>query len=184
MNLYDNAHLNVNQFLYEREFGTPEKQRTYLAQAVQNSYQKNYFKSDTYTNLLGELFVLQATQHRFSQAINTYDLLSKQENSLEILNKLKPLSTKITTIKTDDTIYRVNGVLGNSGNWGINVFKPTFTFSNIDGKIEELKLRCSKKFVFFAFQENKAYHVSKNYGDCNLSVIGTPNTTFQLIQSL
>ena len=79
------------------------------------------------------------------------------------------------------TISREGRVFDDSSSWH-GLLKKKFGFQDIDGELAELKLHCDKGFVGFRFQEGMQYTVRDNLGNCGLTVIGNPGTTYTLVE--
>ena len=184
MSLYDDAYLNLARYAYNADFGTEYAQLTSLTLAVSDSKQERYFDSEMYVALLKRLFVLQVNQSYFLDALDTYETLSRQDNTAELMTQLEPTVKQIKTLQAEQSLFATQGRIGsNNLSWSIGLINPAFTILDVDGEIDELKLRCKRKYVFFDFLENKVYQIPDSYGDCRLSVVGSPGTQFRVAQA-
>ena len=181
MSLYDDAFLNLASFMYEKEFGTPENQLKYLSKIFSN-VSSRYFDDNLYTSLLTTVFGLEVKQMHLDQALETYKRLSRRKNTKELLTKLDGTVEQIKAMKYDDTSYPVKGQIDESGYWDFVLYKNAFKFDNIKGELNEFKLRCSTKYLFLAYEQDKVYEIPKDYGRCFLSVYGKADTSFNLVQ--
>ncbi len=68
------------------------------------------------------------------------------------------------------------------GTWYIHLFKRHFQAQVSQGHIAEVKLRCEKHYVFFAFDPTLRYEVAGKDGDCSMQLLGDPGTRFKLLQ--
>jgi len=69
------------------------------------------------------------------------------------------------------------------GKWYLHLFKRHFRAVVSEGYIAQVKLRCDKGYVTFAFDPTLQYHVPDKDGDCSIELEGAPGTRFKLIQS-
>ena len=60
--------------------------------------------------------------------------------------------------------------------------RRVFGLQNIDGDVAELRLHCDKGYVGFIYKEDTTYYVNEGWDECGLVVIGTPGSTFQIIE--
>ena len=67
--------------------------------------------------------------------------------------------------------------------WHGALFKHRFGITVTSGAVSEIKLRCEKRYLFFKYETGLSYSVSVKSGPCSIEILGTPGTTFELIQS-
>ena len=89
---------------------------------------------------------------------------------------------RIEALRTDDTSYRVLGEIARNGSWHYGLLKSEFAVRDLDGRIEEVKLRCGGSYQLFSFDVGESYRVSETLGPCRLQFLGEPGTTFALLQ--
>lgn len=183
-NLYEDAFLNIAHFLYQKEIGGDlSSQIYYLKRAIDGDYQKKYLPPEIYLSGNSNLFQSQVNSKDYQGALETYERILEADNSEEMVEAFRPTVDSIRKVKNDDTIYSLTGTLNDHGRWSLPLLKSSFDFREVSGELSEIKLRCYKKFVFFEFLENQQYHIPKSYGECDMELIGHPNTTFTLIQA-
>ncbi len=68
------------------------------------------------------------------------------------------------------------------GTWHVHLFKRHFQAEVAEGYISQVKLRCQKHYVFFAFDPKLQYQVDSKDGDCSMELLGAPGTRFKLMQ--
>ena len=91
--------------------------------------------------------------------------------------------SQIEDIKSGDAAFAMTESLSNRGTRNLELFKSTFYFDQVQGSIEQIKLRCQQKFLSFTFNIENSYSIPSSYGICKMEIIGDPNTTFSLVQS-
>ena len=63
-----------------------------------------------------------------------------------------------------------------------SLLRSRFSFTEVEGDIAELRLRCEKGYVGFIYKEEITFEVDEEAGECGLQVIGDPGTTFKLLE--
>ena len=153
-----------------------------MERAVSGSGQERFFEAGSYIAFLFHLFVLQVNHSYYREALDTAYDLADLEGTSDLMGQINPTIEQIKSLRLNDSLIFTKGAINNINGWSIGLVKNTFLFSEVEGEIDELKLRCSKKYVFLEYLEDKIYQIPKSYGWCDLSVIGTPETQFELVQ--
>lgn len=116
----------------------------------------------------------------YSESLSLYAEVVAYDPSIK--TEFSNYITQIEMLKKDDsTVGRIVGIPV-SGKTGVPLLKRTFTFDNINGRLDSIKLRCGTKFAKLAFKVNAEYHVPSNWGACNLEIIGESETIAQLLE--
>jgi hypothetical protein len=68
------------------------------------------------------------------------------------------------------------------GSWQLGLFKRHFLDKVSQGHISDVKLRCAKGFVRFAFDPELQYNVARKYGSCSMEFEGDQGSQFVLTQ--
>ena len=100
----------------------------------------------------------------------------------DVVASIQPTYDQLSLIKDDDNAYSVEAEIDELLSWGIRLHKSVFYLSNVEGQVDELKLRCQGAYRIFPYQEEATYNLPESWGECNLQVIGIPDTTFYLTQ--
>ena len=182
MNLSNDAYLNYINYMYQADYGTEALQLYYLHRAVFDPQQEIYFGEDSYLELLSMLFVLKANHNYFYDAKKIYSRLAQKDNTDEVLAKFKPTIDQIDKLIKTNSLVNTQGEINDLNGWNIGLVNKSFSFEQIEGQIDELKLRCSQKYVFIEFFADKVYQMPDSYGQCRLTAIGSPGTKFILAQ--
>ena len=95
---------------------------------------------------------------------------------------MRAVADELETLRLDDRGYSVPGDFADRYTWSYNLFKDEFFLSEVDGQIEEIKLRCARKYVFLRFEPDIQYKIEREYLPCHLQLVGDPKTTFKLTQ--
>ncbi len=100
----------------------------------------------------------------------------------DMLEKVKEAVGKIEAARTGEEKWYLPGEIGPSASWFGRLFRDRFAIAVGTGRVEEIKLRCEQRFVFFKFDPAIRYKVPPEYGNCSIEVLGDPGTQFDLIQ--
>jgi TonB family protein len=181
-NLYEDAFYGLAQYHYARLWGTKDQERIALKRAIASEDDANFLPKDTFRATLESLLPLQILQHDFAGALATWSKLEKRANA-ETKARWKESINRIEALRTDSSPYTVAGDFADSPLWGFPLFRNRFHIAVASGRIAEIKLRCDKKYVFFKYDPEVEYTVSRNYGACGMELVGDPGTKFTLTQS-
>jgi Gram-negative bacterial TonB protein C-terminal len=66
--------------------------------------------------------------------------------------------------------------------WRHTLFRRTFGFDQIRGKLESVQLSCDQQAIVSPVQEGVEWHVPQRWSNCDVYVTGTPGSTFRLIE--
>jgi hypothetical protein len=66
--------------------------------------------------------------------------------------------------------------------WEHQLYRRTFGFADVTGKLDRLKLNCDQQAIESPVRTAAEWHVPKNWSHCFVYVRGTPGTTFSLVE--
>lgn len=184
-NLYENAILNFLRFsLYNKEgryFEQMESLKRALAYSPKSGNNISFLSEDMVPSALSQLFILQVYNKYFAEAVGTFNLI-KQGGFTEAMEPLQDYYDQIVALRFDDSSYEVGGQIDDLLPWHLELYKGRFSFSNVVGRLDEIKLRCTGIYRIFPFQEDLQYTIPESWGSCLLEVLGDPEATFSLRQ--
>jgi TonB family protein len=181
-NLYEDAYFGLATYAYAVSWGDETQQLASLERAIANEERGHYLPKDRFMLALKAQLTLRLRTRDYGGALITWNRLKRSGIDAETAAKFKPFIDQLETLRTDDTKYSVAGKLAD-GTWYLTLFKSHFQVAVSDGHLSEVKLRCEKRFVFFAFDPEIQYQVPSQYGKCVIELVGEPGTSFNLIQS-
>ncbi|MDE0176977.1 MAG: energy transducer TonB [Gammaproteobacteria bacterium] len=182
LNLYEDAFLHVAKSGYYATWGNEQQQLKALDRAVGHRSAEKRVPESLYTSLQRARFLLLVKTQDFGRAIQTFETLSEYPLDDELLNPLRAVVDELETLRLDDRGYSVPGDFGDRYTWSYQLFKDEFFLADVEGQIEEIKLRCARKYVFLRFDPDLQYKIEREYLPCHLQLVGDPGTTFRLIQ--
>jgi len=128
------------------------------------------------------LVQLQIVNRYFAEAIDSWELMQLRGDA-EGVELFHDAIEQVGEFRASSSAYSVSGRIDATGSRAVTLLKTKFYLSDINGTIEELKLRCETEYVFFDFDPELQYNVSDTAGECGLQLIGDPSTTFTLVQA-
>ncbi|GAB1267795.1 hypothetical protein NBRC116493_10480 [Aurantivibrio infirmus] len=185
LNNYERAYLNFDRANYAALYGTKLEQMQYLNSALlfEGDYDDDsrFLPEDLILSVRKQLFVIQAQTNHFEEAIRSYDLI-KRKHGEEAVKEFKAAYDQMIELKNNEKAFSLTAKTDQHGLWSIKLFKKEFSIDNKGSVLNELKLRCSKKYVFLAFNEDAGYEIPESWGNCILQVLGAANSEFDLVQ--
>jgi TonB family protein len=177
--LYEDAYYGMAQYLYASRWGDVSQQETGLWRAIAG---QTFLSSADRTAILLANFKLQAQKHDYFQALRMGELLKKSSADPDLMAKLEPIIETIEQLRKGPAAYEMSGSIGENGAWFVHLFKHSFRAESASGLISQVKLRCTRGFYSFPFDAGLQYEVPDQYGECTLSLEGTPGTQLRLTQ--
>ena len=165
---------------YQHKWGSKEQALTeYKRTKWQN------FLPDSWRRVVDlNIYRLQFNLRKFIDARETYRTLDEavgEEDKVDLLR----FEQEINRLETSGKPFRVPGEINNYNEWWHRPLRPIFSFTNIEGRLGEVRLHCDAKYVGFGFIEpKKHYRIDPSHGSCNIKISGTEGTTFDLIERL
>jgi TonB family protein len=180
-NLYENAYLGMATYLYEKQWGNDERQLAGLQKAIAEENNARYLPKDLFQSAVRACLQLQLRLKLYTEAMQTIAKLRKLGLDDKTAAELTTLTEQLRVLRDDGSRYEVQGDMP-AGGWSINLFKRHFRAAVSEGYISQVKLRCQKRYVSFAFNPELEYQVASRDGSCYMELIGAPGTKFSLAQ--
>ena len=182
LNLYEDAFLHVAKSGYYTAWGNEQQQLKALDRAVGHHTAEERLPESLYTSLQRARFLLLIKTQDFGRAMQTFETLAEYPLDEDVLAQLRVVVDELETLRLDERGYSVPGDFGDRYTWSYNLFKDEFFLADVQGQIEEIKLRCAKKYVLLRFDPDLQYKIERQHLPCHLQLIGDPGTTFRLTQ--
>jgi len=183
-NLYEDAFLGLAQYAYALQWGDKNQQLAGLNRAITNKTNYNgafYLGRSELQKAQTAACMLDVVLGNFSEAMDVWSDLVSSGLDPDTKKQLMPTIEKLRKIQRESQPYKVSGTMPD-GTWKIGLFESNFRISVSQGHISQVKLRCLKGFVRFAFDPGISYNVASRYGHCGMELDGDPGTTFSLTQ--
>jgi hypothetical protein len=124
---------------------------------------------------------LELNAHEYAEVMTTWKRLEKSGVDKGTESRVLPVIDQLQKLRSDDSAYEVTGRMPD-GEWFLHLFKRHFQAVVSEGFISQVKLRCDKRYVYFAFDPKLRYEVASAYGNCSVELEGAPGTKFKLVQ--
>jgi TonB family protein len=180
-NLYEDAYFGLASYQYARVWGDETQQLSGLKRAIARDHSAHYLHKIEFEGALLEMLKIELKDHQYSEATTTWNDLQQSGIDFTIQAQLKPVFDRLNKLRSDNTEYDVAGSMPD-GTWQLALFKKHFRAKVTQGRISDVKLRCAKGFVRFAFDPDLQFNVESKYGSCRMELEGERGTQFVLTQ--
>jgi hypothetical protein len=181
-NLYEDAYLGLATYGYASKWGDESQQLAGLRRAIAEEDLAYYLPKDMFRSALLASIRLELDARDYAGAMATWKRLEKLGIEKSAEGQFRGVIEQLETLRSDGTAYPVSGLITPEGRWHFRLFKRHFQALVSTGYISQVKLRCTKGYVFFVFDPKLEYQVASKYGDCSIELDGSPGTEFKLIQ--
>jgi TonB family protein len=184
--LHELAYKNLAEYQYYTKWGTEREQLRALRGAASDVLGSSprtgtFLKRTQLVGVLNQIMVLEMKAQNFAGVLSAFKSLKVIDP--EASTQWQGSIDEIDRLRTDSRAYRIEGVIDDETSWNYGLLKNNFLIGVDEGHITEIKLRCDKKYVGFAFESDLQYRINKTFGACWLEVIGDHGTRFHLTQS-
>jgi TonB family protein len=180
-NLYEDALFGLARYDYATHWGDEREQLEALRRATAEGAGARYLSTDMLRTALLSCMQLELKANEYAEAMTTWKRLQKAGIDKSTAARFQPVMDHLQSSRTDDSTYEVDGFLSERG-WYLHLFKRHFRADVTEGYISQVKLRCDKRYVYFAFDPALQYEISSKYGNCSIELVGGPGTRFKLVQ--
>jgi TonB family protein len=166
--------------LYQDKWGSKEQALTEFKRTKWHKVLPDSWRRTADLNI----YRLQFELRKFIDARETY-LTLDEAVGVEEKKDLLRFEQEINRLETSGKPFRVPGEINSFNEWWHSPLRPIFSFTNIEGRLGEVRLHCDAKYVGFGFIEpKKHYRIDPSHGSCSIKISGTEGTTFDLIERL
>jgi len=176
--LFEDALVGFATYNYATKWGDNLQQLAGLRRAIAG---RSYLPVDVFRSALLACFELEVSAHEYGEALDTWSQLEKTNIDKSTAARLRGIVDHVEKLRFDNTSYALSGEM-TDGTWYLHLFKRHFRALVSEGYISQVKLRCDKNYLFFAFDPKLNYEVSGKDGDCSIEFVGAPGTRFELVQ--
>jgi len=180
-NLYEDAYLGVASYEYALKWGTASQQLDALRRATSWGKVAQFLSKREFKAAMVSLMSLELKTREYAEALETAESLKKLSLDMRTAAQIESAVAQLGKLRLDNESYEMSGAMP-KGSWYLHLFKRHFYALVNQGYISQVKLRCDKRYVFFAFDPKIQYQVANDDGQCTLELDGAPGTQFKLIQ--
>lgn len=161
-----------------------EKRKYHAARKARASLKtlalKDSKKQELLTYLLLQEFIYQSNNALYSSALDTFDKLKKA--SPEAAADVQSAVDKIKQRVAENEHILVAGKVSQSGRWSHNLARNSFVITDIEGRLDKLEVRCSRKFRSFTVSDQTQWKIPESWGKCNIHLLGQEQSKFNLVE--
>jgi TonB family protein len=181
-NLYEDAYFGLATYSYATKWGDESQQLEGLRRAIAEEDVAHYLPKDLFQSALIARMKLELNAHEYAEVMTTWKRLEKSGVDKNTESQVLHVIDQLQKLRSDDSAYEVTGRIMPEGRWFLHLFKRHFQAVVSEGSISQVKLRCDKRYVYFAFDPKLQYEVASTYGNCSVDLEGAPGTKFKLVQ--
>ena len=122
-----------------------------------------------------------ATQH-FKDALDTWKKLAVLIEDPQRKGRLQRQADQIQQFIEEGGPIEVTGRIRGHYRYKYRLIGNSFSVSSINGRLAEAQIYCDRGMKGFALEEDMSYEIPEELGECNLIIIGDPETTFTVFE--
>ncbi len=122
-----------------------------------------------------------ATQH-FKDALDTWEKVAVLIEDPQRKSSLQRQADQIQQFIQEGGPIEVTGRIRGHYSYKYRLISNSFSVSSINGRLAEAQIYCDRGMKGFALEEDMSYEIPEELGECNLIIIGDPETTFTVFE--
>ena len=148
--------------------------------SLSSARQLKFENKNTHVYLLSEMFIYEAQNSQFSEALAHFDSMLKIDADFAA-NYQKYADHITEAIAGDEPIF-VEGAFSESGLWFHKLVRNEFSLPKVEGRLDKLEVRCDRKRHVFTADSSSQWSIPKSWGECTVMVYGEENTKLTLAE--
>ena len=177
-NLYEEAYMQVARYGFARRWGTKAEQYDALTKASKMDGDRGFLPDGSLLAMSRLTLQLQLELNLLVKAAETIKQLRKISDEAPLHQYWDDVETQISQVREEGRSFTNAHRIPLASTLVYDLMHPSFALSVDEGRISELRLHCNRGRVGFAFDPELSYQVKEGWSDCNLIVIGDPDTRF------
>ncbi len=176
-----------SHYVKSKYFQLTEEKESYYYELKQ-AYYSIKIKEPIYTesaalDILENLFIMQVEKQLYSNAKETFHKLKQFDSDYaqQLQAYYQPFMIQANQIIKGEKNILVQGQIA-SDYWYHNLVRNTFSISNVEGKLNEVEVRCDFQHSTYTIKEDNAWKIPKEWGDCSIFVKGESDSTFDVYE--
>jgi len=182
-NIYEESFYHLSRYNYFVKWGSPVQQYGAISRATFMDRGQGYLPEQALTGALFSELGLELKLGKLGQAERTARQLLERELNPQQKDSVEQLLAQLQVAADSEQTLVSEGRIDQGYRFVHRLFKSSFSFTEVQGDIAELRLHCEKGYVGFVYEDGMTYSVADGVGSCFLTAIGDPDTTFKLIES-
>lgn len=133
-------------------------------------------------NLLVALMQAQVATQHFKDALDTWKKLAVLIEDPQRKSRLQRQAYQIQQFIQEGGPIEVTGRIRGHYRYKYRLIGNSFSVSSINGRLAEAQIYCDRGIKGFALEEDMSFEIPEEFGECNLIIIGDPETTFTVFE--
>jgi len=178
-NLYEDAwfsHLKASYYLAINE---DSKRLLSLNRVIKG---KKYLPQSIYLEALTQAFAINVAKVNYADALENFELLSKEPEAQQTVTALKPYLAQINQKIVGDKFLVKPAVIAENDIWRHKMVRHDFSLMDIVGDLYKLEIRCDNKVITYQVKSAKTWSIPKTWGQCNIYVHGADQSSFNFVE--
>lgn len=187
-NLYEDANFWLLKSIYDLQTNQRTeamkalKKATFFDKRKLGQSIKPYLSKKKYLFATAQLYSLQVEHHLYRDALDTYEKIKVAYPDSQQLVEISKNAEQIIALTHQNLLLKVSGKISNRGFWKYQILRRAFSLTDINGKLDKLIIRCSRKVFSGTAKPDSMWKIPKSFGDCTLYIYGNTDSTFQLYE--
>lgn len=182
---YESSYLSFAKSRYAAKYGSAVEEMTHLRDALRyDNYDRAdtpYFPEEFEKPIRKRLFVLEINNRRYADAMLSYEHM-KEAYGDDFVEPFDKSFAQMSALAADEAVYGVPLSLDENGYAFFYLHKSGFYLEAEQSTLQEIKVRCKAKYVFFAFEQDKQYQIPDSWQPCSIEILGQANEAFEIVQ--
>ena len=149
----------------------------------------SWTEKDSYVQLLKLQTQVELHLGKYHEAIHSFnDLVDATGEEADEVTALQPAIDRLRSMIDIDTVLQIPAEIRARGDctycndsWNFTPVRNDFTFSNINGTLKSIDMRCDHKRFEAIVSDDVEWHIPEKWGKCHIQVYGEPGTTFDVL---
>ncbi|PCH95639.1 MAG: hypothetical protein COB83_07930 [Gammaproteobacteria bacterium] len=180
LNFYEDQFFFRLKARYFRAIGDQRQELINLKKLIPAG--KDYLPKDAYIYSLVRAFQLALSNNELSSTLYFFDKLQQFDVKSEGITTLSPYIEQINTLINSSEHLYISAQINEREHWNHYLARKSFTFSNIEGKLNSVDIRCDNHFSTYALEKEQQWHIPASWGKCQLFVKGEQGVKFNLVE--
>lgn len=187
LNMFELTMLWALRVRYEGKIGDTYKLDMALHRATASNGE--WISKKSYAQLLSLRSSVELQLGKYHEARHSYnDLVDVLGEDAEKVVELRPMFERLRTMIESDQILAIKAEVRARGecaycndSWNFSPVRNDFKFSNINGTLKSIDMRCDNKRFESDVTELVEWHIPESWGTCRIHIYGEPGTTFDVL---
>jgi TonB family protein len=181
-NSYEDAWFWMLKSEIAKAQGHDHSQLSSIWRVVSSGQSDEYVGEAYYLYLLHQKFTLEIKASLFSDALQTFAQIEQRPDNEKTVSVLEKYATRARQVLKNRDFIVVQGEIGSNGDWWHSLSRNRFMFSDIEGTLNTVEVRCDNKREKYTVAQNTEWKIPKRWGRCKIMVVGDTQANFNLVE--